>query len=61
MPEPSKEIITEATDEAKKSALGTVAIFPAIMFVSYLLLIAYFRSKGGYKALALDAAVTPRD
>ena len=35
---------------AKKNALMTVAIFPCIMFVCYLALILYFRSKGGYKA-----------
>jgi hypothetical protein len=35
---------------AKKNALMTVAIFPCIMFVGYLALILYFRSKGGYKA-----------
>jgi MFS family permease len=35
---------------AKKNALMTVAIFPCIMFVCYLVLILYFRSKGGYKA-----------
>lgn len=47
----------EAT--AKKKALATVAIFPAIMFVCYLGLLAYFKSIGGYKAdvLAGHAAV----
>jgi MFS family permease len=40
-------------DSAKKGALATVAIFPAIMLVCYLILIAYFRTKGGYKAQVL--------
>lgn len=31
----------------------TVAIFPVLMFVCYLILIAYFRSKGGYEARVL--------
>jgi hypothetical protein len=35
---------------AKKNALLTVAIFPAIMLICYITLILYFRSKGGYKA-----------
>ncbi len=30
-----------------------MAIFPCIMFVCYLILIAYFRSQGGYKAQVL--------
>lgn len=57
-PESSQEVIAAVTDEAKKSALGTVAIFPAIMLVSYILLIVYFRKKGGYKVLALDTPAT---
>ncbi|HEX9794419.1 MAG TPA: MFS transporter [Planctomycetota bacterium] len=38
---------------AKKSALATVAIFPGIMLGSYLLLMLYFRSKGGYQPVVL--------
>ena len=45
-----------ATNVAKKGALATVAIFPCIMLVCYLLLIGYFRSKGGYKPVELDSA-----
>jgi hypothetical protein len=41
------------TAEAKKSALATVAIFPTIMLVCYLILMGYFRAKGGYKAVEL--------
>jgi MFS family permease len=40
-------------DEAKKDALRNIVIFPIIMLVSYVLLILYFRSKGGYKAVVL--------
>ena len=39
---------------ATKSALKTVAIFPCIMLVSFLLLIGYFKSKGGYKPVEID-------
>jgi hypothetical protein len=45
-------------NQAKKEALQTVAIFPAIMLVSYLGLLAYFHSKGGYRPQSLvDHAV----
>ena len=38
---------------AKKTALTTVSVFPVIMLVSYLGLMVYFKSKGGYKAQVL--------
>jgi len=31
-----------------------VAVFPVVMLICYLLLIFYFKSKGGYKAVLLD-------
>jgi hypothetical protein len=37
----------------KQHALAYIAILPAIMLVCYLILIAYFKSKGGYKAQVL--------
>lgn len=40
-------------DYAKRHALATVAIFPGIMLACYLILIFYFRSRGGYKAQVL--------
>jgi len=54
--EEQQAIVTTASDEAKKDALGTMAIFPGIMLVSYLILMAYFRARGGYKPVALDGA-----
>jgi hypothetical protein len=39
--------------EAKQGTLAKVAILPAIMFLCYIGLIGYFRSKGGYKAQVL--------
>jgi hypothetical protein len=33
------------------SALGKMAMFPAIMLCGYIILIVYFRSRGGYKAV----------
>lgn len=53
VPEVDKEKITEIQNETKKSALTTVAMFPCVMLVCYLGLIAYFRAKGGYKPVNL--------
>jgi hypothetical protein len=55
-PEADKAAVQEVTNAAKKSALKTVALFPCVMLVCYLILIAYFRAQGGYKALHLDEA-----
>jgi MFS family permease len=48
--ETSKAEVTTIEDAAKRNVLLTVAAFPCIMLVSYLGLVIYFRSKGGYKA-----------
>jgi hypothetical protein len=45
--------IATISNEAKKSALTTVAIFPGIMLLSYLGLLFYFRGRGGYRAEVL--------
>ena len=45
--------ITSIQDNAKKGALRDIVIFPLVMFVSYIALIIYFRSKGGYSAVLL--------
>ena len=44
-----KAAIAQVQADAKKSALKTAAIFPCIMLISYLALILYFRSRGGYR------------
>ena len=36
------------------SALGKMAMFPLFMLACYLALIAYFKTKGGYKPVHLD-------
>ena len=46
--------VSEIRDDAKKEALRYIIVFPVIMFVGYTLLILYFRSKGGYKAVVLN-------
>jgi MFS family permease len=45
--------ITGIQNDAKKSALRDIVIFPIVMFISYISLIIYFRSKGGYQAVVL--------
>ena len=35
--------------------MRTVAIFPCIMLVCYIILIVYFQSKGGYKPIHIGA------
>lgn len=54
LPEQERQNITEIINDAKKGALFTVAIFPAIMLVCFLILIFYFRSKGGYSVVHLE-------
>lgn len=51
-----QEVATVNTirDGAKKEALRKIVIFPIIMLVSYLLLMAWFRWKGGYKVVLLN-------
>jgi MFS family permease len=48
------ETVTAIQDSAKKSALRDIVIFPLIMLVSYIVLIIYFRAKGGYKAVVVS-------
>ncbi|HET7626301.1 MAG TPA: MFS transporter, partial [Verrucomicrobiae bacterium] len=54
--ETSKEEIATATTAAQFSALGKVALFPVFTFVCYLILLGYFKTKGGYKPVALFSA-----
>lgn len=51
--------VTRIRDSAKKDALKDIVIFPVIMLLSYLLLMLYFRSKGGYKAVVLKREEVP--
>ncbi len=57
-PEADKTAVAEVQVLAKKHALMVAAIFPTIMLVSYLGLLIYFRTRGGYRAehLAPDKA-----
>ncbi len=45
--------IAAARNKSNQGALANMAIFPVIMFIGYLLLILYFKARGGYKAEVL--------
>jgi len=45
--------IKEARDRSNQKALANMTMFPIIMLIGYLGLIAYFKSKGGYKPVVL--------
>jgi MFS family permease len=53
LPQEDQGIVKEAIADSQQGTLATIAILPAIMFVCYLILIAYFRSRGGYQAQVL--------
>jgi hypothetical protein len=53
--EKSKADITAAKTTGQFSALGKMAFFPLFMLACYLALIAYFKTKGGYKPVQLEA------
>ena len=57
--ENQKATIDNISKAAKKNALATVAVFPAIMFVCFVGLILYFRSKGGYTTIDLESEAMP--
>jgi MFS family permease len=48
-----KTELSNLESETKQHALAKIALLPAIMCVCYLVLIAYFKSKGGYQAQVL--------
>ena len=53
LPAAEAKLVDDVGAAAKKSALKTVALFPCFMFVCYLILIIYFRARGGYQAEVL--------
>ncbi len=57
-PEKDQAAIEGIEAGAKKNALKTTAAFPVVMLFCYLLLILYFRSRGGYKAVELTSEST---
>lgn len=50
-----KKTIITVQETSKKETLKKVAWFPVGMFIIYIMLILYFRSKGGYKAVSINS------
>ena len=48
-----KKEVDEAIKRGDQKSLASIAVFPAIMFIAYMVLILYFKSQGGYKAEVL--------
>ena len=59
LPEAEKKAVEKVSAENSQASLATVASLPGIMFLCYLGLILYFRSKGGYKAVELTSTPAP--
>jgi MFS family permease len=55
--EPDKAALAVANTTGQFHALGKMAWFPTFMLCGYLILIFYFRAKGGYKPIDLVAGV----
>jgi len=51
----AKDTLDKVRGDAKRNAMSSVAILPAIMAICYLALILYFSATGGYKAIDLMA------
>ncbi|VAX39178.1 hypothetical protein MNBD_PLANCTO02-2987 [hydrothermal vent metagenome] len=47
------EKLKDVRDRSTQSALANMTIFPLMMLIGYLILVIYFKSKGGYKAEVL--------
>ncbi len=46
-------IVDGVSRKSQQQSLGSVAVLPACMFVCYVILLIYFRAKGGYRAEVL--------
>jgi MFS family permease len=51
--EEQKKQIADAATSSSQRALKNMALFPGIMLAGYIILLAYFKSRGGYKAQVL--------
>lgn len=52
--ESTREVINHVDAEAKKSALSAVSFLPLGLFVFFILLIIYFKKKGGYRPVDIS-------
>jgi len=55
----TRAVVNSIVSASKKTALKSVAVLPMIMLGAYLLLLLYFRRRGGYRAVALQTPGTP--
>jgi hypothetical protein len=55
-----KEALNTANTTGQFAALGKMAVFPSIMLAGYVILIFYFRTRGGYKPIDIAAAPEPK-
>ena len=53
LPEAEKTTVSESIQEGKQGSLASVAVFPVFMLICYLLLIMYFKNRGGYKPVEI--------
>src|SRR5690606_729941 len=53
VPTETAQQVTEIARDAKQGALARVIVFPAIMLATYVGLILWFRSRGGYRPVTL--------
>lgn len=53
LPKDDQGKVQESIQTGKQGSLASVAIFPVFMLVSYLILIFYFKGRGGYKPIEI--------
>jgi MFS transporter, DHA2 family, metal-tetracycline-proton antiporter len=54
----TRAVVESVITGSKKTALKSVALLPLVMLVAYVLLMLYFRRRGGYRAVALTPEVS---
>ena len=59
LPEAEKKKVDQVVAENSQATLAKIAALPATMFLCYIGLIFYFRSKGGYKVVEIAAEQPP--
>lgn len=60
-PAEDQEVIRNLSATGKKDALREVALVPMLMLACYLLLIVFFRSRGGYRPVSIGGAASSSD
>mgnify|MGYP001826095088 CR=1 FL=1 len=54
--ESASNLLAETRAESKQKALADMTLFPVFMLICYIILMLYFRSKGGYKPIDLHGS-----